>query len=410
MDILRFLDDVGENWHIYATMPVIAAIIGYITKRAAIEMMFRPLEFVGIKPFLGWQGVIPRNAHRMASVAMELMTTNLIQPKEVFARLDPKRITEELREPLMRAVDEITHEIMQEYQGTAWELMPQPAQQLVIRRIRSQAPIVVEKLMRDVAENIDDVLDVRDMAVTNLVRDKAVLNRLIRDVAQPEMRFIARSGVYFGSVIGLVQVVAWALTHNPWIMPIFGGLTGWLTDWLALKMIFLPREPRRFLGMVTWQGMFQRRKREVARDYGDLIAREILTVPKVMEAVLSGPKSDRLYSMIQREIQRAIDAQAGLAKPLVVATVGSRRYQEMKRAAARRALELLPDTARHVEEYATEALDVRNTIIRQMQQMTPLQYEGLLRPAFKQDEWKLIAVGAMIGFLVGELQVLTVLH
>jgi uncharacterized membrane protein YheB (UPF0754 family) len=172
----------------------------------------------------------------------------------------------------------------------------------------------------------------------------------------------------------------------------------------------LPAEPRRFLGLITWQGLFQKRKREVARDYGDLIAREILTVPKVLEAMLTGPKSDRLYAMIQREIQRTIDAQTSLAKPLVVAAVGSRRYQEMKATAARRAVELLPETARHVESYATEALDVRNTIIRQMQLMTPIQYEGLLRPAFKQDEWKLIAVGAAIGFLVGELQVLLVLH
>jgi hypothetical protein len=53
---------------------------------------------------------------------------------------------------------------------------------------------------------------------------------------------------------------------------------------------------------------------------------------------------------------------------------------------------------------------LRNTIIRQRQLMTPLRYEGLLRPAFRQDEWKLIAVGAAIGFIVGELQVLLVLH
>jgi uncharacterized membrane protein YheB (UPF0754 family) len=402
--------DIAENWHVYATMPVVAALIGYITKRAAIEMMYRPLEFVGIRPFLGWQGVIPRNAERMAGVAMELMTTNLIAPKDIFQRLDPKKVADELREPLSGAVDQITHEIMTAYQGTAWELLPQQARRAVANRVKQQAPRVIEKLMREVADNIDHVLDLKAMAATNLVRDKAVLNRLIRDVAKPEMRFIARSGIYFGFLIGLVQVVAWAMTHSPWIMPVFGGLVGWLTDWLALKMIFFPRRPRRFLGLVTWQGLFQKRRLEVARDYGELIATEILTIPKMLEAMLTGPRSDRLYAMIQREIVRGIDEQTSLAKPFVVAAVGSRRYQEMKQTAARRAVELLPETTRHVEAYATEALDVRNTIVRQMQLMTPLQYEGLLRPAFKQDEWKLIAVGAAIGFLVGELQVLLVLH
>lgn len=409
MDWRAILDDFSAHWHIYVSMPFIAAIIGYITKRAAIEMMFKPLEFVGVG-YLGWQGVIPRNSQRMASTAMELMTTNLIDPKEIFARLDPKKVTEELREPISRAVDEITRELLAQYQPNLWELMPPQAQRLVLSRVQAEAPRIVEKLMRELSANIEDVLDVKDMAVRNLVRDKAMLNRLIRDTAQPEMRFIAMSGIYFGFIIGLVQLVAWALTKNPWIMPIFGGLTGWLTDWLALKMIFFPRQQKKFFGIVRWQGMFQKRRMEVAHDYGDLIAKEILTVRNVMEAVLTGPKSDRLYAMIQREVQRAIDTQTSIAKPFVVAAVGSRKYQEMKHEAARKAIERIPDTLRHVESYATDALDIRNTIIKQIQQLTPLQYEGLLRPAFKQDEWKLIAVGAIIGFLVGELQVLLVLH
>lgn len=61
VDMPAVLRDVSEHWHVYATMPIIAALIGYITKCAAIEMMYRPLEFVGVRPFLGWQGVIPRN-------------------------------------------------------------------------------------------------------------------------------------------------------------------------------------------------------------------------------------------------------------------------------------------------------------------------------------------------------------
>lgn len=65
---------------------------------------------------------------------------------------------------------------------------------------------------------------------------------------------------------------------------------------------------------------------------------------------------------------------------------------------------------KYVEGYATGALDIRNTVVAKMRQLTPIEFEGILRPAFKQDEWKLIAVGAIIGGLVGELQVLLLLH
>jgi uncharacterized membrane protein YheB (UPF0754 family) len=401
--------DFGTHWQVYVTMPFIAALIGYVTKRVAIEMMFRPLEFTGIKPFLGWQGVLPANAERMAATATEMLTTNLVDPKEIFARLDPAQVAKEIEQPLLRVVEDVTREVMETYQPRLWEVLPNGAQQLLLKRVQAEAPRAITKIMREIADHIEDVLDLKHMVVTNLVRDKALLNRLIRDISRPEMRFIARSGIWFGFVLGCVQLVVWTLTKSPIVLPLFGLGIGWLTDWLALKMIFLPREPRRFFGVYTWQGIFQKRRDQVAADYGDMIAREIITIPNLLEAVLRGPKSDRLFTMITREVQKTIDAQASVVKPFVAMAVGTRKFQEMKQTAAAKAAERVPETIRYAENYAINALDVRNTIVDRMRRLTALEFEQLLRPAFRQDEWKLIAVGAVIGGLVGELQVLALL-
>ncbi|WP_406642847.1 DUF445 domain-containing protein [Amycolatopsis sp. WGS_07] len=390
-------------------MPFIAALIGYVTKRVAIEMMFRPLEFVGLKPFLGWQGVLPANAERMATTATEMLTTNLVDPQEIFARLDPAQVAKEIEQPLLRVVEDVTREVMETYQPRLWEMLPSGAQQLLLKRVQAEAPRAITKIMREISQNIEDVLDLKHMVVTNLVRDKALLNRLIRDISRPEMRFIARSGIWFGFILGCVQLLVWTLTRSPIVLPLFGLGIGWLTDWLALKMIFLPREPKRFFGFYNWQGVFQKRRDEVAADYGDMIAREIITVPNLLEAVLRGPKADRLFSLISREVQKTIDAQASVVKPFVAIAVGTKRFQEMKQVAAAKAAERVPDTIRHAETYAVNALDVRNTIVDRMRRLSPLEFEQLLRPAFRQDEWKLIAVGAVIGGLVGELQALLLL-
>jgi hypothetical protein len=69
----------------------------------------------------------------------------------------------------------------------------------------------------------------------------------------------------------------------------------------------------------------------------------------------------------------------------------------------------LSSTALHAKDYATGALDVADTIERRMRGLSRVEYERLLRPAFRQDEWKLIAVGAVIGALVGELQAVLLL-
>ncbi len=406
----EILRDFAVNWPVYASMPVIAALIGYGTKIVAIRMMFQPVEFRGIRPFLGWQGIVPRRAARMAAIACDTMTDRLISAGEVVARLDAERIVKEIEAPLRAGIAEIAEEIAAEYQAGLWESLPEQVRRRIVRRVQDEAPSVVRELLDLVKEDVDNVFDLKDMVVTNLVKDKALLNRIFQHAGRKEFRFIAHSGIYFGFAIGLVQMVAWATLKNPWVMPVFGALTGWFTDWLALRMIFNPKRPKRYLGLFEWQGLFLKRRKEVAADYGELIAKEIITPRNVIEAVLRGPLSDRLFAMIARQVRQTLDRQAGPARPLVVLAVGGRRYREIKESIATKVIDRLPETMAYIEDYAADAMDIRNTLVAKMQELTEEEFEALIRPAFEADEWILITVGAVLGFGVGELQVLLVEH
>ena len=393
----------SDAW-IYIAMPLCMALIGYVTKLLAIRMMFEPIEFRGWGP-VGWQGIVPRHAARMAAIAVDLMTSRLLSPRDVIDRLDPELIARELEEPLRETVDEIVRDVMREYQPGVWEAMPRGARDLLIRRVKDDAPEVVAGVLGDIRNDIDQVLDLKQMVVTNLVRDKALLNRMFQQAGAKEFTFIARSGIYFGFLIGCVQALAWYFTHNPLLLPLFGIFTGWFTDWLALKMIFFPIRPRRF-GPVTWQGLFLARRKEVADGYCQLIATELITPRHLFEALLKGPLSDRVFVMVQRHVQRAIDAQSGMARPFVVLAVGSTTYQQMKTTVADRVMERLPGTLSQIEDYTADTLDIASTMRRKMDDLTDEEFLQLIRPAFQADEWKLIAVGAALGGAMGEAQVL----
>ena len=393
------------SWAIYLSMPLVAAVIGYVTKLVAVEMMFRPLEFRGIPPVFGWQGVIPRFAPRMASIAVDLMLSRLLTTQELFERIDGRDLAGKLQEPMKRTIDEMTRDLMSTYQPALWEPMPEVGKRAIIWSVQRQAPRMVERLVDDLKRDPDSVIDLRLVAVDALIRDKALLVSLMRRIGRNELAFIVRVGAPFGLVLGGLQAGVWALTHNQWVVPAFGGLVGFCTDWAALQLIFRPIRPRRILGPLSWQGMFHRRRTEVIADYATLLADEILTPANLIEAMLTGPQADRLLALIAREVDAALASQVGPAKPLLVLAVGGRKYQEMRSHIAHSALERMRGDLDSVGDYALEQLNVRGTIVTKMSAMTDDEYEGLLRPAFKQDEWKLIMVGAVLGFLIGELQV-----
>jgi uncharacterized membrane protein YheB (UPF0754 family) len=400
-----------QHWYVYIGVIILAGFIGWITKVIAIEMMFRPIDFKGVKlgPIpLGWQGVLPRRAAHMASVANDMLIgEGLLDPKELIDRLDPERVAEAVREPLLESIEQITHEVASSIQPGLWDNLPDSVRNMIVSRVQGNAPEVVKRILEDIQANIYELFDMRNLLITVQIREKEILQKVFREAGKGEWAFIRRFGLYAGLLIGLVQVVVYLIFQSPFVNPLIGLLNGWLTDLIAIKvLLFRPHEEKRFwwLGGIKWQGLFLSRQDEVAEDLGKLYAEELLTPAHVVESLMKGPRSDRLFLMIQRHMQTLVDEQAGLAKPLVVLTVGSANYVKMKQMVAERVMETLPETMRHADEYSQEALDIQNMLADKLKQLPPEKFEGVLRPAFQQDEWILIATGAALGGAVGFLQ------
>jgi hypothetical protein len=75
-------------------------------------------------------------------------------------------------------------------------------------------------------------------------------------------------------------MAVWWFYQAWWLLPSFGLLLGYATNLVALKMIFNPKRPWR-IGPFRVQGLFFKRQQEVAHDYGNLVADEILTTGNI---------------------------------------------------------------------------------------------------------------------------------
>jgi uncharacterized membrane protein YheB (UPF0754 family) len=388
---------------VYITIPLGAALVGWATKILALKMMFYPVEFVGIKPYLGWQGQIPKRAPKMAGVAVDSLTSGILQPQQLFDRIDPDELVAELGEPLRAAAQELVDTMMMSFQSQLWRATPDQLKDLIVANVEGRIPSAARGMFDEFRGQVDQIFDIKHMVVTNLVRDKATLNRVFQDIGRPAFKFLIKAGLWFGFIIGLVQMLVFGVTGWHLALPLFGLLTGGLTDYVALQMIFRPLQRRTVFPGVKWQGVFQRERDEVIRGYSALLAREIFTPKAIMESLLTGPMSDKFFDIIANEISRTIDSQMGFAGRIIDA-VGGRQYQQMKKQITASIIERLPETSAYIEQYAADRLDLENTMIEKMALLDAQSYENLLRPAFKDDEWIIVVLGAALGFLFGELQ------
>jgi uncharacterized membrane protein YheB (UPF0754 family) len=326
----------------YLLVPLFAAVIGWGTNVIALKMTFWPLEYIGwgekyfrkfgVGPWhLGWQGIVPSKAAKMARISITMLTQELIDVSEVFSRVDPEQVAVELEPCMFKVLSTIVGEVAQAYAPDLWVSLPLYVRDEIVERVKEDTPTLIAAVMADIRANIAQVIDLEDMVVTHLVKDKQLLNSVFIRAGEKELRFIERSGIYFGFLLGIAQAAIFALWHSWVVLPTAGFVSGYVTNWIALKMIFEPVEPTRVcFGTIELQGLFLRHQPEVSDAFGKAVAREIMTSEQILRQLFLSPTSDKAIQIVHFHLSRAIDKYALALGPLLPLAIGGEQYEAMK--------------------------------------------------------------------------------
>ncbi|WP_348761874.1 DUF445 domain-containing protein [uncultured Salinisphaera sp.] len=392
----------------YLSIPAVSALVGYVTNVVALKMMFYPLKFRGVcRPYLGWQGIVPRKASKMTGVAVDTLTESLIDEDEIFSRIDPDDLSAVLEGPMRRETGRIAEDIMREQHPALWQRLPTAVRDEIKRRLRARSEHIVAAVNADMRANLRYLFDLDGLIVKALVREKSLLNEMFLKTGHREFRFIERSGAVLGGLFGLIQMGIWLAFDGWWLLPVFGLIVGFATNWLALKMIFAPR---RAVAVGPWrvQGLFFRRQREVAEDYGRLVAERVLTPRALVDEIVAGPYADKLNAIVAHEVSEAIDHALARMRPLIGWALGEADYERIKWRAGEETVARMPGILADAEPYFQRTLRIRETLTERLSALEPRAFEAMLRPAFEEDEWILVAVGAALGLAVGWFQLIVV--
>ncbi len=388
-----------EFWK-HVSIPFVAGIIGWVTNWVAIQLTFKPLEFVGLRPYLGWQGIIPSKAGKMAEIFVDKTMFRLGTLKELFLSMEPDLISSHISRVMDGRLEAYTDEILYLRHPRVWRLLPGPVRDNVYRRVREEMPRLIENLMADAADEIEDLIDFKRMLVTRLEGDKDLLNRLFLEAGTQEFKFIVRSGLYFGFLFGLIQLTVWIFYKSWWVLPAFGILVGYATNWLAINMIFRPLHPRK-VGPWTVHGMFLRRQREVAAAWCRLVTTEIITLQHIIYEMLYGPGAERAKALIKRHIRPVADRVLETYAPAAQLMVAEDTLDDIRDSVGEKAVAVSTDPFDHWPFNRDRAKRAEALLRERMESLPPREFQDLLRPCFEEDELKLILTGAVLGFLAG---------
>ena len=220
--------------------------------------------------------------------------------------------------------------------------------------------------------------------------------RIFRDFGQKELDMMVRFGFIFGFLLGVPVAIIDSIVHQAWLLPVLGVVVGWITNALGMWLIFEPPEPKRILGF-TWHGLFLKRQSEAAEVYAQIIADDVITLERIGDFLLDGPRGDRTRQMLATALRPAIDQAAGPARGALRVAMGATRFDTIRDSVAQEAVGRTLTPFKDPEFSARQAEKIRALVATRTKELPPRDFVDMMRSAIKEDEWMLYAHGAIMG-------------
>lgn len=388
----------------FVSIPIVAAVVTWVHVWCAIQMVFYPLEFIGVaKPWLGWQGIIPRKARKMSDIIVEKSISKLGSVSEFLKQMEPEKVAERVVFAVTSRIEDYTDEVMMERHRVLWENLPMIVKRRVYNHVRRELPAAMDKMVAAIIENIDDLVDVEQMCGDQMEADKGLIVRMFQEVGRQEFRFIVNVSFWIGLAFGFVQMVLFYFV--PWhgLLPLYAAVLGLATNWIALAMVFRPLHPVK-VGPFTMQGMFLRRQEQVADKFAEMTSMEMLTIAQFMREILTGKRADKTRQIIKKHLAPLLETP--VTRTLIQVSMGPTGYSELKDTIADKTPEMALDPLSDKAFNISRAKLLAQLFAQRIKALSREEFQDLLRPAFQEDEWILLVLGAVTGLIAGYVQLL----
>lgn len=195
--------------------------------------------------------------------------------------------------------------------------------------------------------------------------------------------------------------------HSMWVysLPVIAALIGWFTNYLAVKMLFHPREACQVFGLKI-QGIFPKRQHALAVKLGEIVATELFSIEDVKEKLKHRALSHESLTVLETQVDVFLKDKLPSMIPMVAMFLNADMMQKIKavlNTELKQALSPMIDTLGSEIE---GAIDIKQTVQSKVEAFSSDKLEQILFGIMKKEFKFVEVVGAVLGFIIGLVQLL----
>ncbi|MEY2595550.1 MAG: hypothetical protein RI965_822 [Bacteroidota bacterium] len=194
---------------------------------------------------------------------------------------------------------------------------------------------------------------------------------------------------------------------NLWLVliPIISAFIGWFTNWIAIKMLFHPKEPKKILG-ITFHGIFPKRQQQFAEKLGKLVSSELLSFNEIEQKITSPENVNKLMPFVESKVDEFLRIKLSDAFPVISMFIGENTILQLKGIFMDELKVIFPQVINNHMKHLESQLDLEKIVAEKVAGFSSDKLESILNQIMSKEFRVVEIIGGVLGFIIGLLQVL----
>ncbi|MBL59702.1 MAG: DUF445 domain-containing protein [Verrucomicrobiales bacterium] len=188
------------------------------------------------------------------------------------------------------------------------------------------------------------------------------------------------------------------------LLPVIAAVIGWGTNYLAVRMLFHPREEIRILGLRI-QGVFPKRQQALAEKLGQLVARELFSMEDVRRHLQGDEFVAHVTKVIEGKVDEFLKNNLMEAIPMAAMFLGSDMVEKIKYSLVNCLAKAVPELGEMFISHLEKNMNVEKLVRDKVSAFSSDKLEEILLGIMRREFRFIEGVGAILGFLIGLVQV-----
>jgi uncharacterized membrane protein YheB (UPF0754 family) len=192
------------------------------------------------------------------------------------------------------------------------------------------------------------------------------------------------------------------------LIPFISAFIGWFTNWMALKMLFHPRNPVKVFG-ITFQGIFPKQQRQFAEKLGKLVSSELLSFDDIKKKIADPKNIEAIMPMLEQKIDFFLRTKLSDVFPVISMFIGDSTINQLKGVFMSELETMFPDLINSYMKTLETQLDLEKIVTEKVYGFSSDKMEAILNQIMSKEFRFIEIIGGVLGLLIGCIQVLITL-